>query len=105
MVGTLRTLMLAGLGALDFTEDKLRRGLDELVLRGELAENDARDLVAAWVRRATERRTALAEEVRRVVREELRATEVSRQEFETLADAVSRLEQRMSDRDDVPVQR
>ena len=46
MIRTLRTLMLAGLGTLDLTEERLRAAFGDLVERGEVTEKDARDLVA-----------------------------------------------------------
>ena len=96
MIGMLRTLMRAGLGTLDLTEERLRAAFDELVERGEITERDARDLVATWAKRATERRTALAKQVRELVREELKVGEVSREEFDALAELVARLERRLA---------
>ena len=94
MIRTLRTLLLAGLGTLDVTEEKLRSVFEDLVKRGEVTEKDARDLVATWTTRATERRDAFRKQVRELVREELKMGEVRREEFEALAELVSRLERR-----------
>ena len=106
MIRTLRTLMLAGLGALDLTEERLRAAFDELVERGEVTEKDARDLVATWTKRATDRRAAFTKQVRELVREELKIEEVSREEFDALAELVARLERRMgSPVEDVSVRR
>ena len=106
MIGMLRTLMLAGLGTLDFTEERLREAFDELVVRGEVTEKDARDLVATWTKRATDRRAAFAKQVRELVREELKMEEVSREEFNALAELVARLERRLaSPVEDVSVRR
>jgi polyhydroxyalkanoate synthesis regulator phasin len=97
--------MLAGLGALDLTEDKLRAAFDELVQRGEVSEKDARDLVATWTKRATERRDAINRQVRELVKEELKLAEVTREEFDALAEIVGRLERRMGSPEDGPVRR
>ena len=105
MIRTLRTLMLAGLGTLDLTEEKLRSVFDDLVHRGEISEKDARDLVATWVKRATERRGAFAKQVRDLVQEELKTHAVKREEFDALAELVARIERRTSPVEDVPVRR
>ena len=105
MIRTLRTLMLAGLGTLDVTEDKLRTAFEDLVKRGEVTEKDARDLVATWTTRATERREAFRKHVRELVREELKLTEVRREEFDALAERFARLERRVAPVDDVSVRR
>ena len=105
MIRTLRTLMLAGLGTLDVTEDKLRTAFEELVKRGEVTEQDARDLVASWTKRAIERREAFRKHVRELVREELKTADVTREEFDALAELVARIERRMPPVDDVPVRR
>ena len=105
MIRTLRTLMMAGLGALDLTEDRLRAAFEDLVKRGEVTEKDARDLVATWVKRATERREAFRTQVRELVREELKVAEVKREEFDALAELVARLERRTATGEDVQVRR
>ena len=107
MVGTLRTLMQAGLGTLDLTEEKLRAAFEEFVQRGEVTKEEARDLIATWTKRAIERRDALRKQVRELVREELRVGEVTREEFDALAEIVARLERRAGPPDpvDVPVRR
>ena len=58
MLDAIRTLLLAGVGAIDLTEDKVRSIAAELVRRGELAADEARDWVGLW-----ERRTATASRV------------------------------------------
>lgn len=105
MIRTLRTLLLAGLGTLDVTEEKLRTAFEDLVKRGEVTEKDARDLVATWTTRAIERRDAFRKQVREFVREELKMAEVRREEFDALAELVARLERRTPPPDDVPVRR
>jgi polyhydroxyalkanoate synthesis regulator phasin len=53
MLDTIRTLLLAGVGAIDLTEDKVRSIAAELVRRGEIAADEARDWVALWQENAT----------------------------------------------------
>jgi polyhydroxyalkanoate synthesis regulator phasin len=55
MLTLVRTLLLASVGAIDLTEDKVRSLLDDLIRRGELAADEARELAAEYVRRAGRR--------------------------------------------------
>ena len=97
MTHTLRTLMLAGLGALDFTEEKLREVFEGLVHRGEIHEKEAADLVAAWKKRADERREIVARQMREIAIQELKRHDfVRRGELDRLAEHVTRLEQRVA---------
>jgi polyhydroxyalkanoate synthesis regulator phasin len=105
MIRTLRTLMMAGLGTLDLTEDRLRAAFEDLVKRGEVTEKDARDLLATWAKRAVERREAFRQQLRELVREELKVAEVKREEFDALAELVARLERRTATGEDVQVRR
>ena len=103
MTSGLRALMLAGLGALDFTEEKLATMFDELVHRGELHEKEAKDLVAAWKTRAEERRQALAAQIRNIVKEELNRHELARQEeVDRIAEHLARIERQVMPIEEVP---
>jgi polyhydroxyalkanoate synthesis regulator phasin len=103
MTPTLRTLMLAGLGALDLTEEKLRSAFEDLVHRGELHEKEAKDLVAAWKSRAEERREEMARQMRDVVRDELTRQKFARQaELDQLAAHFARLERQVAPVEEVP---
>lgn len=103
MIRLLRNLTLAGLGAVDLTEEKLHTLFDELVQRGEVTEKDAKDLIAAWTKRATERREALSTQVRDIVREELARQNVPRRaELDALADHVARLERQVVPIEEMP---
>jgi len=103
MMQTLRTLMKAGLGAIDLTEEKLRGVFDELVRRGEVTEKDATHLLATWKTRAAERHETLATQIRAIVREELKAQHVPRRdELETLAQHVARVERQVIPVEEVP---
>ena len=103
MTRTLRTLMLAGLGALDLTEEKLRGAFNDLVHRGELHEQEASDLVAAWKRRADERHAALTRELRGIVQDELKRQGFARQqEVDQLAAHLTRLERQVLPAEELP---
>jgi hypothetical protein len=55
MLDTFRTLLLAGIGTIDLSEEKMRQLTADLVRRGELATEEARKLVAAYAARSAER--------------------------------------------------
>ena len=71
MLDALRTLLLAGVGAIDLTDEKMRSIIDELTRRGELAADEARELATLWAHGAKQRRDALADRVRTAVDEAL----------------------------------
>jgi poly(hydroxyalkanoate) granule-associated protein len=56
MLETLRTVFLAGLGALNLSEEKAKEFFNSLVQRGELTEKEAREFFAAWRDRVAEQR-------------------------------------------------
>jgi polyhydroxyalkanoate synthesis regulator phasin len=58
MLDAIRTLLLAGVGAIDLTEEKVRSIAAELVRRGELAADEARDWIGLWERGTAARRDA-----------------------------------------------
>ena len=71
MLESLRTLLLAGVGAIDLTDEKARQVIDELTRRGGLAADEARELAALWATGARERRDAIAARIREGVDEAL----------------------------------
>jgi polyhydroxyalkanoate synthesis regulator phasin len=91
MQDVLRTLLLAGVGAIDLTDEKLRSIIDELIRRGELAADDARELTALWAAGARDRRDAIADRVRSAVDEALQRHKVA--SHRSVADLQARLEE------------
>ena len=99
MLEALRTLLLAGVGAVDLTDEKLRSIIDELNRRGELAADEARELIALWAAGAKDRREAMAERVRTAIDDALARHNVASQasvavlqaRVEALEQAVARL--------------
>jgi polyhydroxyalkanoate synthesis regulator phasin len=71
MLDTVRMLLLAAVGAIDLTDDKIRTILDDLVRRGDLAIDEARELTARWSRRASDRRDDLDDRIRAAVEDAL----------------------------------
>ncbi len=71
MFDSMRALLLAAAGAVDLTDEKLRAIVEDLVRRGELAAEEARDLRARWAQRRASRDEELDERIRAVVDETL----------------------------------
>lgn len=96
MVDALRKLLLAGLGTLDLTEEKARAVFNDLVARGEMSEKDAREVIAAWSKRATEQRGRLQQDIDAGVTKALSAMGlVRRGEIDSLRARIAELEQRL----------
>jgi polyhydroxyalkanoate synthesis regulator phasin len=71
MLDTVRTLLLAGVGAIDLTDEKVRSLTDDLVRRGQLAADEAREFASSWAKGAAERDRALDARLRVAVEEAL----------------------------------
>ena len=100
MVDALRKLLLAGLGALDLTEEKAKGVFNDLVARGEISENDAKELVSSWTKRAAEHRGRLQEDVEQAVHRALSAIGIARQtEIDSLKAKIDELEAKLAGRE------
>jgi len=96
MLEPLRKLLLAGLGTVDLTEEKVKGIFDDLVARGEVNEQEARDLVSGWVKRAGEQKAKIQQQVDDAVRRALERVGVShRAELEKLESRIADIERRM----------
>lgn len=71
MLNTVRTLLLGAAGAIDLTEEKINGLLEDLVRRGELAADEARELVAQWGKGRAARQDDLEARVRAAIVEAL----------------------------------
>jgi polyhydroxyalkanoate synthesis regulator phasin len=99
MADTLRKLLLAGLGALDLTEEKAKAIFNELVARGEISEKDAKDVISGWKTRAAEQRGRLQEDVEKAVAHAMSTVGLARRtEVEALAVKVATLEAKLAAR-------
>ena len=97
MVDALRKLLLAGLGTLDFTEEKARAIFNDLVARGEMNEKDAREVINSWTKRAGEQRDRLQRDIDQAVNKTLTAMGLARRtELDVLAARVAELERKVS---------
>ena len=81
MAGWIEKSLLAGMGVLTVTRDKVTQAVDTLVEAGEVKPEEAPGIVDKLVTRGETER----EELRKLVRQELdRVTPVSRQDLEEL---------------------
>lgn len=71
MLDTIRTLLLAAVGAVDLTEDKVRAIADDLVRRGTLAADEAKAVVAEWAQATSRRHSGMDDRIRLAVDEAL----------------------------------
>ena len=100
MVDALRKLLLAGLGALDLTEEKAKAVFNDLVARGEISEKDAKELVSSWTKRAAEHRGRLQEDVEQAVQRALSAIGIARlTEIDSLKAKIDELEAKLAGRE------
>ncbi|HEX7486268.1 MAG TPA: phasin family protein [Vicinamibacterales bacterium] len=97
MADALRKLLLAGLGALDITEDKARAVFNDLVARGEISEKDAKEVVSSWTKRAADQRGRLQEDIEQAVQRTMSAIGIARQsELQALKAKIDELEARLA---------
>lgn len=100
MVDTLRKLLLAGLGALDITEEKAKALFADLAARGEMSEKEAKELISSWSKRAAEQREHLQKDVEQAVHRAMNAVGIARQtEMDALKTRISDLEAKLAGRD------
>lgn len=93
MADALRKLLLAGLGAIDLTEEKAKAVFNELVARGEISEKDAKEVISEWAKRAAEHKGRLQEDVEKAVQRTLSAVGIARQaEIDALKAKIADLE-------------
>jgi len=96
MLEPLRKLLLAGLGTVDLTEEKLKAIFDDLVARGEVSEKDAKELISGWAKRAGEQRTKIQQQVDETVRRTLEKMGLShRADLDKLEARIADLERRV----------
>jgi poly(hydroxyalkanoate) granule-associated protein len=99
----LRRLLLAGLGTLDLTEEKVKAVFEDLVNRGEMDEKDAREVVSSWKDRATEQRQKVQSLVDESVQKGLKTLGyVKASDYEALVSRVAELERKLAPPADEP---
>ena len=89
MAGLIERGMLAGLGVLTLTRDKVKQFVDKLVEEGEVKPEEAPGIVDQLITRGETER----EELRKLVRDELDKTRfvVSRRDIEALSQKIDEL--------------
>jgi polyhydroxyalkanoate synthesis regulator phasin len=93
----IRTLLLATVGAIDLTDEKMRSVVDELVRRGELAAAEAQELLARWRKEAAGRSAELDARLRTAVEDALgRYNVASHTSVAELQARLAALEQRVA---------
>jgi polyhydroxyalkanoate synthesis regulator phasin len=93
----LRKLLLAGLGTLDLTEEKVKAVFEDLVKRGEMNEKDAKEVISSWKDRANEQRQKVQALVDESVQKGLKAVGyVKLSDYNTLAARVAELERKLA---------
>jgi polyhydroxyalkanoate synthesis regulator phasin len=97
MADALRNLLLAGLGALDLTEEKVKAVFEDLVKRGEVNEKDAKEVISSWKDRANEQRQKVQVLVDESVQKGLKAVGyVKLSDYNALAARVAELERKLA---------
>lgn len=89
MLELLRKTYLAGLGLATLTKDRVEEIVDELVKRGEVAEQDRRKVMDDLLERAREEQQRLTQKITDVIRD-LRLP--NRERWEDLVKRVEKLE-------------
>lgn len=98
LLGSLRRLLLAGIGAVSLAQDEMDEFVNKLVERGEIAEKDGRKLVSDI--RARRHQKARETEERLETRLEglmERMNIPSRKDVETLSDKISKLTEKVDE--------
>lgn len=98
MVGLIERGMLAGLGVLTLTRDKVKQFVDKLVEEGEVEPEEASSVVDRLVTRGEEER----DELRKLVRQELDKARsgvpvIVRKDIEELSQKIDELTARIED--------
>lgn len=98
MVGTLRKLVLASVGAVGIGKDEIQAMLDRMVQRGELTEKEARKLVNDVQKEVQKRRKGGATRAERELESMLQRFNIpSKADIEDLSQQVTQLSKRIEE--------
>lgn len=92
MLTSLKRTLLAGVGAIAFSHNKLKATIDELVARGELSSSQAKILLETLIRRGEEESEEISGRLLTEARSFRDLLPTTKFEFEKLAQRVRRLE-------------
>ncbi|WP_027356295.1 phasin family protein [Desulfofundulus thermocisternus] len=94
MFKTAEKLFLAGLGALAMTTERVEKKINELVEKGQMGKEEARNFLQELVSRGEEEKTNFLETIRReLIRLKDDLGLVTREEIEEIKNRVARLEE------------
>jgi polyhydroxyalkanoate synthesis regulator phasin len=96
MKETMRKLALAGVGVFSLTREKAEQIVKDLTERGQVSAEEAKNMFKDLIEKGEQERAALTETIRKEVkwlREEVGF--VSKQDFKTLEEKISRLEAKL----------
>ena len=89
----IRNILLAGLGAVGYSQDKLKEVVSGLIEKGQLTKEQGEKVISEWVQRGTEEREKISERVEGEVKKLIgKLPMISREEFDALAVRVEKLE-------------
>ncbi len=90
--------MLAGLGVLGFTREKVKEAVDRLVERGKLDKKHATPVIDELVRRGREEKKKITKLVEKGISSGLKRTRiVTREDIEALEKRIGKLEKAVKD--------
>ncbi len=94
----IRNMLLAGLGAVSYSQDKLKEAISTLIERGQLTREQGEKVIAEWKDRGQQEQENLSERLSEEFQKVLgKLPVVSREEFNTLATRVEELEKKLTD--------
>ncbi|MEE8142581.1 MAG: hypothetical protein V3T77_05735 [Planctomycetota bacterium] len=89
----LRTLLLAGLGAVSYSQEKLKGAIHAMVEKGELSREQGEKVLSEWIDRGKDEQEKLGERVSgEMQRLFTKLSLVTQDEFKKLVTRVERLE-------------
>ena len=89
----IRNILLAGLGAVGYSQDKLKEVISGLIEKGQLTKDQGEKVISEWVERGQEEREKISEKVEGEFKNLIsKLPVISREEFEALAARVEKLE-------------
>jgi polyhydroxyalkanoate synthesis regulator phasin len=100
---TARKIMLAGVGALALTEEKVESVIQELIKKGELTEEEGKKTLAELREKISQNKRELQEQIRRGVENALKKMGyASREEMKGLEQRIEELEAQLKGKENKP---
>ncbi len=94
----LKNLLLAGLGAVGYSQDKLKEVVSTLIDRGQLTREQGEKVITEWVDRGKEEQERVTDRVGEELKSVIsKLPVIMRDEFEALQARVEELEQKLGE--------